>query len=126
MMDHRIKALSTPPLSSSTIQRQTNVNTGADFGAIFNEELLKSRQVEFSKHAMERVSERGINIDDNLMKSLNDSVSKAEAKGVKNYLALGNDLAFIVNVPNNRVITAMSSDEMKQNIFTNIDGAIIL
>ena len=42
------------------------------------------------------------------------------------FLALDRSLAFIINVPNSRVITAMSQEEMKENIFTNIDGAVIL
>ena len=55
-----------------------------------------------------------------------DSVERAEAKGATNILALDQSLAFIINVPNGRVITTMSQDEMKENIFTNIDGAVIL
>ena len=55
-----------------------------------------------------------------------DNVERAEAKGATNILALDQSLAFIINVPNGRVITTMSQDEMKENIFTNIDGAVIL
>ena len=50
----------------------------------------------------------------------------AQAKGATNILALDQSLAFIINVPHNRVITTLSQDEMKENIFTNIDGAVIL
>ena len=61
-----------------------------------------------------------------LMDKLNDSVEKAEAKGATNILALDRSLAFIINVPNHKVITLMRQDEMKENVFTNIDGAVIL
>lgn len=80
----------------------------------------------FSKHAMARAEQRGIEIDDTLMTQLSDSVERAQAKGAKNILAFDATRAFIVNVPNCRVITAMSQAEMKENVFTNIDGAVIL
>jgi flagellar operon protein len=35
-------------------------------------------------------------------------------------------LAFIVNVPNQTVVTAMDQSESIDNIFTNIDGAVII
>ena len=69
---------------------------------------------------------RGDRGDPNLLDRLTDSVERAEAKGATNILALDQSLAFIINVPNGRVITTMSQDEMKENIFTNIDGAVIL
>ncbi len=85
-----------------------------------------NRQVNLSRHAMERAQERGIEMTPTLMDKLNDSVEKAEAKGATNILALDRSLAFIINVPNHKVITLMRQDEMKENVFTNIDGAVIL
>ncbi|MCI2106714.1 MAG: flagellar biosynthesis protein [Intestinimonas sp.] len=86
----------------------------------------ESQPVTFSKHARERAEERGIQVDDALMTQLSDSVEKAQEKGARNILAFDATHAFIINVPNGRVITTMSQDEMKENIFTNIDGAVIL
>ena len=98
------------------------------FAEALQQELRKGegRQVAFSKHAMARAEERGIQVTDTLLDRLTSSVERAEAKGATNILALDRSLAFIINVPNNRVITTMSQDEMKENIFTNIDGAVIL
>lgn len=97
---------------------------GDTFGAVFQRELerTQSRQVAFSKHAMARAEERGIEVTDTLLDRLTDSVERAQAKGATNILALDRSLAFIIS----RVITAMSQEEMKENIFTNIDGAVIL
>ncbi|WP_312279911.1 TIGR02530 family flagellar biosynthesis protein [Oscillibacter sp.] len=94
----------------------------------FGEELLQrqSQPVAFSKHARERAEQRGISVDEQLMDRLSDTVEKAQAKGANNILAFDTTRAFIINVPNGRVITAMSPEEMKENIFTNIDGAVIL
>ena len=82
--------------------------------------------VAFSKHARERAEERGIEVTPTLLDRLTDTVEKAQAKGATNILALDRSLAFIINVPNSRVITTMRQDEMRENVFTNIDGAVIL
>lgn len=97
------------------------------FGAVLQQELERSQtRVAFSKHAMARAEERGIEVTPTLLDRLAGSVERAQAKGATNILALDSSLAFIINVPNGRVITTMSQDEMKENIFTNIDGAVIL
>ena len=103
------------------------------FGNVFSQELQKAQQSEkpkqqvaLSKHAMERAEQRGIEVTPSLMDRLNESVEKAQAKGSKNILAFDAVQAFIINVPNYRVITTMSQDEMKENVFTNIDGAVLL
>ena len=86
----------------------------------------EARTVAFSKHAIARAEERGIEVTPTLLDRLTDTVEKAQAKGATNILALDRSLAFIINVPNSRVITTMRQDEMKENVFTNIDGAVIL
>ncbi len=97
------------------------------FGAILQQKLDQGAQsIQFSKHAMARAEERGIELTDTLMDKLADSVEKAQEKGATNILAFDATQAFIINVPYGRVITTMSQDEMKENIFTNIDGAVIL
>ena len=48
---------------------------------------------------------------------------RAEEKGIKESLVMVDNLAFIVNVRNNTVITAVNEKEDK--VFTNIDGAVI-
>ena len=75
---------------------------------------------------MARAEERGVEVTPGLLDRLTDSVERAQAKGATNILALDRSLAFIINVPNGRVITAISQEEMRENIFTNIDGAVIL
>lgn len=119
------------PALRSTVSNSTgrsDTPAGGSFGAVFQKELeqAQARTVEFSKHALSRAEERGIDVTPTLLERLSDSVERAEAKGAKNILALDRSLAFIVNVPNGRVITALSEEEMKESIFTNIDGAVFL
>ena len=93
-----------------------NANIGANINAGIN----------FSKHALARAEERGIELTPDLMDRLAGSVEKAQEKGAKNILAFDSTQAFIINIQYGRVITTMSQAEMRDNIFTNIDGAVLL
>ena len=95
------------------------------FAELLRQEVNKPSSVQFSKHAALRVQERGIEMTDTLLSDLNQAVQKAQAKGAKDVVVIGKSGAFIVNVPNNVVITTMSGAEMKDNIFTNIDSAVL-
>ena len=111
------------------VQRVAQVNrtSTGQFGALLQQELkVAEPAISFSKHAQNRAMERGIQVDDTLMGQLADSVERAQAKGATNILAFDATRAFIINVPHGRVITTMSQEEMEENIFTNIDGAVLL
>lgn len=60
------------------------------------------------------------------MERLSDAAAKAGQKGIRDSLVIVDELAFIVNVPNHTVVTAMESTEAISNVFTNIDGAVIM
>ena len=103
--------------------------TQGSFGALLQQELGKtqpSQGVAFSKHAMSRAEERGIEITPSLMDQIRGSMVRAQAKGATNILAMDSEKAFIINVPHAKVITAITQDEMKDSVFTNIDGAVFL
>ncbi|MCM1156943.1 MAG: flagellar protein [Bacteroidales bacterium] len=82
--------------------------------------------VTFSKHANERLASRNINLDDAQLNRLNKGVMQAKEKSINESLVMMDNLAFIVNVKNNTVITAMDQDTNDSNVFTNIDGAVIV
>ena len=90
------------------------------------EQRQGQKQINFSKHAMSRAEERGIELTPALMEQLAGTVEKAQEKGAKNIVAFNATQAFIINVPFGRVITTMNQDEMKENVFTNIDGAVLM
>ena len=75
---------------------------------------------------MNRLSDRNIELSAEQMQRLNRGKAEAGEKGIKESLILVDQLAFIVNVPNNMVVTAMDQTENKNNVFTNIDGAVIV
>lgn len=83
-------------------------------------------ELKFSKHAAVRLSDRGIELSDSQLERLYDGVRRAGQKGIRDSLVIVDELAFIVNVPNNTVVTAMHSTETNDNVFTNINGAVIM
>ena len=82
--------------------------------------------LKFSKHAANRLADRNIRLTDEQIGRLSDGTQKAGAKGIKESLVIVDQLAFIVNIPNRTVVTAMDQAETEENIFTNIDGAVIM
>ncbi|MCR4961098.1 MAG: flagellar protein [Lachnospiraceae bacterium] len=88
--------------------------------------VLPTQDVKFSKHAQNRLTDRNISLSEEQMTRLNDATQKASAKGIKESLVILDSLAFIVNIPNNTVVTALDQTESDDNVFTNIDGAVIV
>lgn len=80
----------------------------------------------FSKHAAKRLDERGITVDNQLMSDLEHAVEGARKKGAKDVAVIGAQGVFIVNVPNNMVVTTMGQQDMRERVFTNIDSAVLL
>lgn len=88
-------------------------------------EVTQADGVRFSKHALERISSRGMSLDRASMERLNNAVEVADSKGANESLVLMDELALIVSVKNKTVITAMPSTETRGNVFTAIDSAIV-
>jgi len=102
-----------------------NLN-GASFEDIFKQKLQSASELKFSKHATQRLDDRNIELTEEQSLRLSEGVQKAQEKGITDSLVLVDTLAFIVNVPNQTVVTAMDQTESDENIFTNIDGAVIV
>jgi len=85
-----------------------------------------TQELKFSKHASERLMDRNISLTDEQLQRLEDGAQKASSKGIKESLVLLDNLAFIVNTKNNTVVTAMNQSSDAENIYTNIDGAVII
>lgn len=83
-------------------------------------------ELHFSKHAANRLVDRNISLTSEQMERLSDATAKASSKGIKESLVIVDSLAFIVNVPSNTVVTALDRTESSDNVFTNIDGAVII
>jgi flagellar operon protein len=96
--------------------------TGDSFAATLER---AGRELQFSKHALARVQRRGIELDAGTLQRLSAGVERAAGKGARDSLVLVDGTAFVVSVRNNTVITAVDQEHMKDNVFTNIDSAVI-
>lgn len=117
-------------LQGSTNTQKVNTKDGLSF-----EEILKQKQLDdtteveplrFSKHAANRLNDRNIELSDDQLDRLSAGTQKAGEKGINESLVIVDKLAFIVNVKNHTVVTAMDQTETNENVFTNIDGAVIV
>lgn len=124
-----IPNISSTPLSN---QQATNKDAQTQAGESTFEDILQQKMqsagtnLVFSKHAAQRLNDRDIEMSQDLMNSLSDAVDKAEQKGIKSALILGSDTSFIVNIPSKTVVTIMNSQNMKENVVTNIDGTVLI
>lgn len=90
----------------------------------FNDLLIDElSKLKFSSHASKRLEDRNIVLSNAEMQRINEAVQKAETKGSKDSLVMMDGNAFIVNIPNKTVVTAMSL-ESNDNVFTNIDSVV--
>ncbi|HOE91698.1 MAG TPA: TIGR02530 family flagellar biosynthesis protein [Candidatus Cloacimonadota bacterium] len=111
--------VNTPQNSRIEQQRQQS------FAEIFNEQL-GTKELAFSAHALHRLEERNISLNDVDKSRLEDAVTKISQKGGKDSLIMMDNVAFVVNIPNRTVVTAVDNGNLKDNIFTQIDSAMIL
>ncbi|MDP4097538.1 flagellar biosynthesis protein [Paenibacillus sp. P96] len=86
----------------------------------------QAQTLTLSNHAVKRLEQRGIELGSEQMAKITSAVDKAAAKGAKESLILMQDMALIVNVQNRTVVTAMDKQSMKDNVFTQIDSAVII
>ena len=89
------------------------------------EQAGASEKLQFSRHALARIERRGIDLNSGTLQRLAEGVNRAAGKGSRDSLILVDGTAFVVSVNNHTVITAVGSEHMKDNVFTNIDSAVI-
>jgi len=140
----RIRGITTPPVPDpiSGLQKTGSPASppAASGAAPTFSELLRARQgvagaaplpppsgpeVRFSAHAQTRIESRQIKLDEAHMDRLKGAVQKAASKGSRDALVLMDDFAMVVSVTNRTVVTVVDKENLKQNVFTNIDSAVI-
>ena len=99
---------------------------GSAFKELLEQKLKEESQVTFSKHAVERVMERSVDVSSDKLERLNEGVKLAGEKGLKAPLILMDSTAFVVNVKNNKVVTVVNEESLKGTVFTNIDGTVMV
>lgn len=130
-MDNRLK-INQPiqPLKRREHQNravQKNKNSDSpSFKEILGEKMDGENKLSFSKHAQKRINSRAIPVSRTELAKLSTGVEKARNKGARDSLVMVNDVAYIVSVENNTVVTAVDEASMDDNVFTNIDSAVFM
>jgi len=109
------------PINNFEGNRVHNRGSSESFESIFQQELEK---IKFSHHAVKRLEERQIKLSDEDLTKINEAVEKAEQKGSRDSLVMMNSTAFIVNIPNRTIVTALPIESSNENVFTNIDSVV--
>jgi len=114
------------PILRPTAPSQTKPESGTPSFQELLQRQLSDQTLRFSKHATQRLESRNIALSQQDIARLNRAVDQAAEKGGRDSLILMNRTAFLVNVPNRTVVTAVDGESMKGNVFTNIDSAVIV
>jgi flagellar operon protein len=120
------------PIQSLPVSRnphqsvKTNQLIQTPFSMQLQSAIQSKSKLTISKHASERLEQRGIEISQERWSRIEEKVKQAKAKGVNDSLVLLSDAALIVSAKNNTVITAMGRQEAAEQIFTNINGTIVM
>lgn len=99
--------------------------TGESFAEILEKVSGKSKTIQFSGHALKRLQDRNIELGENDLVRIQEAVDRAASKGSRESLILDGENAFVVNIPNRLVITAVDQMELRDRVFTKIDSAVL-
>jgi flagellar operon protein len=99
-------------------------STGTAFADALNQKA-REQELRFSNHAQKRLQSREISLTDDGIARLTQAVEKVEKRGGKESLVLMDDLAFIVNVRQRLVVTALDARERGEGVFTQIDSVVL-
>ncbi len=103
----------------------TPVTDGPSFASILADQTSPSNAPAFSKHAVERLARRGVEMNSQTLGRLTEGIQRAAGKGARNSVVFVDGTAFVTSVQNNTVITAVTPEAMNSHVFTNIDSAVI-
>lgn len=114
------------PGGQATVVQKPKAAGKESFDQALQKELQRADEIKFSRHAVERLQARDIRLEQQDLSRLNEAFRKAEAKGCRESLVMMDNLALVVSIKNRTVITAVDGDNRKENVFTNIDSALII
>ena len=118
------------PIQPAALRKDTatatalNTNPSVSFKQVLGDQLDQGG-VRFSKHATQRMQSRGIEMSENALGRLNQAVRMADEKGSRDSVVLLDSAALVVSIKDNTVVTVADKEQLKGNVFTNIDSAII-
>ncbi len=116
-----------PPIQQGIQEgKKSQPPQNGEFAQVLDEAKRQQGQLRFSAHALDRMTQRGIELTPNEMKRFENAVQTAADKGSRSSLVLLDEKAFVVSVANRTVITALDSEGLKDQVVTDIDSAVIM
>jgi flagellar operon protein len=116
-----VSAPTSPPAGAGSAQAPN----GPSFAQVLSDQAQAGSAPTFSKHALDRLAQRGIEMSGQTLGRLTDGIQQAAGKGARNSVVFVDGTAFVTSVQNNTVITAVTPEHMKSHVFTNIDSAVV-
>ena len=114
------------PRGRSQTGPATQRDERSDFASHLKRARLEAMGTTISNHAWQRIQQRGISMTEAQQHRLGEAMQTLAAKGARDALLMRADAAFVVNVPNRTVVTAIDQHEMQQRVFTQIDSAMLV
>jgi len=115
------------PIRPQGVPVQIPPVSGPSFRSVLTQQgAASATSLKFSAHAMQRLQSRNITLTADDVQRMNTMADKAAAKGAQQSLFMLHDVGMIVSIKNRTVITAVDSDSMRENVFTNIDSAAVI
>lgn len=114
-----------PKTGSKPLDKPTT-GKAEGFEKVLEKVITKNVELKFSKHAQERLEKRKIEFTSQDLKNISSAVDKAAEKGLRDTLIILGNTALIANIKSKTVITAATEESLRDKVFTNIDGAIII
>lgn len=115
-----IQSVGRPVQQSKSYPVQATVETP------FSKALDHAQGIRFSQHAQDRLKARNITFSADQLQQLAGAVNNVAQKGGRDSLVMMGDAALVVSVKNRTVVTAMDRSQMRGNVFTNIDSAVVI
>lgn len=122
-----------PNVSKLPGQKKVNVEKptqeqikDSEFGHLLKDKIEKQNTISLSTHAAKRIQERNLEMDSKEIAKLNDALKKLETKGGQDSLVITDQAAYILDVPNKKIVTAIDKENILDNVFTKIDSTVMV
>jgi len=112
---------------TSGINQVNNVGKASPKSSVeFTEALLSGYGIKLSNHAKNRLVTREVVLDENKIQKISRGIEELGKKGIREGVIILKDLAVVVGVPNQTIVTFKTPPFTKGGVFSQIDGAVIL
>lgn len=125
-----------PNVSKIPSDKKVNVDnkighgkTGDEFKALLQDQVEQTRKehgIQLTTHAAKRLQERNLSMDSDEFFKLKGAMTKLKEKGGQDSLVITDKAAYIVDVPKNKIVTAIDKNNILENVFTKIDSTVIV